>query len=123
MSDVIKGNCLCGASRLEAVAHVKFAIQCHCRDCQHISGGGHLPQIAVPSEGFVSRGKVKVFRSSSDAGNTVSLSFCADCGSPLFKSTSKMTDTVFLCAGSLEEDLVRDPFQKVFEDCRRIWDK
>ena len=122
MSEVIKGYCLCGASGLEAVANAKFAIQCHCRDCQHISGGGHLPQIAVPFEGFVSWGQVKVYRSTSEAGNIVSLAFCAECGSPLFKSTSKMTDIVFLCAGPLEEDPVREPFQKVFEDCRRIWD-
>jgi len=33
-----------------------------------------------------------------------------------------MVDTVFLCAGTLDEDLVTEPFAKVFEDCRRPWD-
>ena len=62
MSSTLKGMCLCGASEYNFVGGVKFAIQCHCRDCQHISGGGHLPQIAVPSDQFASLGKIKVYR-------------------------------------------------------------
>lgn len=122
MSSIVTGSCLCGASGYKFVGEVKLAIQCYCRDCQQISGGGHLPQIAVPSDEFVSQGKIKAYQTKSDAGNTVEVWFCGECGSPLFKSTSKMTDVKFLCAGSLAEDLVAKPFQKVFEGCRRIWD-
>ena len=121
MSKFVQGSCLCGASGFKASAEVKFAIQCHCRDCQHISGGGNLPQVAVPSDDFESRGMTKVYETKSDSGNAVKISFCGTCGSPLYKSTSKMTDTVFLCAGSLEEDLVKEHFQSVFDDCRRVW--
>ncbi|MEO9896206.1 MAG: GFA family protein [Paracoccaceae bacterium] len=116
------GRCLCGASTYEFINQPKFAIQCHCRDCQQISGGGHLPQIAVPSDGFAAHGNVKTYETVSDAGNSVEISFCSECGSPLFKSTSKMPDVKFLCAGSLETDLIAEPFQRVFEDCQRPWD-
>ncbi|RLJ41332.1 hypothetical protein BCF46_3124 [Litoreibacter meonggei] len=122
MNSIVSGRCLCGASRYEFSNDVKFAIRCYCRDCQQISGGGHLPQIAVPSEAFSPRGNVKTYQTKSDAGNTVEVSFCGDCGSPLYKATSKMPDVKFLCAGSLAVDLVDEPFQKVFEDCRRVWD-
>lgn len=122
VSKTIEGSCLCGASGFTATADIQFAIQCYCRDCQHISGGAKLPQIAVSSRDFALSGNAKVYTKTSDTGNTVKLMFCADCGSPLCKSTSKMRDKVFLCAGSLETDLVSEPFQKVFEDCRRIWD-
>lgn len=118
----VEGGCLCGASGFKAIAEVKFAIQCHCRDCQHISGGGNLPQIAVPSDNFEKQGLVEVYETMSDAGNTVKIAFCRRCGSPLYKSTSKMAETIFVCAGSLDEDLVKEPFHKVFEDCRRVWD-
>lgn len=123
MSAIVKGKCLCGGSEYNFVGEVKFAIQCYCRDCQQISGGGHLPQLAVPSDQFVPLGKIKTYRTKSEAGNTVEVSFCGECGSPMFKSTSKIPDVRFLCAGSLAEDLVDTPFQKVFEDCRRVWDE
>jgi hypothetical protein len=67
-------------------------------------------------------GKIKTYQTESAAGNTVETSFCGECGSPLFKTTSKMPDVKFLTAGSLAEDLVDKPFQKVFEECRRVWD-
>ena len=122
MTSSAKGTCLCGASSFTCTPDVKFAIQCHCRDCQHISGGGHLPQIAVPAEAFQTTGPITTYQTTSDAGNTVDIAFCSTCGSPLFKATSKMPDVKFLCAGALDEDLLAEPFHKVFEDCRRVWD-
>lgn len=122
MGTSAQGRCLCGASRYSFVGEVKFALQCHCRDCQYISGGGHLPQIAVPADQFEASGKIKSHEVTSDAGNLVSVSFCEVCGSPLFKTTSKMPDVRFLCAGSLNEDLVTEPLSKVFEQSRRPWD-
>ena len=47
MTGTHSGGCLCGASRFAFEGAPKFAIQCFCRDCQHVSGGGHLPQMAV----------------------------------------------------------------------------
>ncbi|MEP2531272.1 GFA family protein [Shimia sp.] len=122
MAEKMTGQCLCGASTFDFIKQPKFAIQCHCRDCQQISGGGHLPQVAVPSEKFVAHGKVKTYETVSDAGNTVGISFCGACGCSLFKATSKMPDVKFLCAGALDEDLVAEPFQRVLEDCQRVWD-
>ena len=88
VSKSVEGSCLCGAAANQAIADEKYAIQSYCRDCQHISGGAKLPQIAVPSDGFVSTGNAKVYDTTSDTGNTVRLTFCGDCGSPLHKSTS-----------------------------------
>lgn len=116
------GSCLCGETRYEFAGEAKFAIQCYCTDCQHISGAGHLPQVAVSADGFRTTGDLKTYSTQSDAGNRLELSFCGTCGSPLFKTTSKMPDVRFLCAGSMADDVVQDPFNKVFEDSRRVWD-
>ncbi|WP_394356717.1 GFA family protein [Sedimentitalea todarodis] len=105
------------------MGEVKFAIQCYCRDCQQISGGGHLPQIAVPTDQFAAEGKLRTYQTNSESGNVVEVAFCGECGSPLFKSTSKMPDVRFLCAGSLDDDLVNEPFQRVYEESRRVWDE
>ncbi len=123
MNSSVQGRCLCGDSSYNFIGEVKFAIKCYCRDCQQISGGGHLPQIVVPADQFAAVGKIKSYQAKSSSGNVVEVSFCKECGSPLFKSTSKMPDVKFLCAGSLADDLVDVPFQRVFEDSRRVWDE
>lgn len=123
MTSSVQGRCLCGHSSYKFIGEVKFAIQCYCRDCQQISGGGHLPQIAVPADQFAAAGQIKSYKMNSDSGNAVEISFCGECGSPLFKSTSKMPEVRFLCAGSLTEDLFKEPLQRVFEESRRIWDE
>ncbi|MBT8425793.1 MAG: GFA family protein, partial [Silicimonas sp.] len=68
MQPKMRGRCRCGESEYTFVASVKFAIQCYCRDCQQISGAGHLPQIAVSAGEFEVLGKIKTYQSESDAG-------------------------------------------------------
>lgn len=122
MNNISKGRCLCGASGFEFHGVAAFAIRCFCRDCQHVSGGGHLPQMGVSAEGFMHFGKVKLFTKPSDAGNELGFSFCADCGAPLFKTTSKMPDTVFVYPGALDAPPDADFSQAVFETSRAVWD-
>ena len=37
------GGCVCGAIRYECDAEPIMMFKCHCRDCQHVSGGGYAP--------------------------------------------------------------------------------
>lgn len=116
------GKCLCGASSYEFDGNVKFAITCYCKDCQQMTGTGNLPQIGVSSDGFLTSGPIKSFSKPSDAGNELAFSFCGDCGSPLFKTTSKLPELRFVCAGSLDEapDIAFE--KKVFESSKQPWD-
>ena len=98
------------------------AFQCYCRDCQHVSGGGHLPQVGVAAKGFSSAGAVKAHRAKSDAGNDLVFSFCGDCGSPLFKQTAIAPDQVFLYPGALDHPPDVTFEHKVFEQGRQPWD-
>lgn len=123
MSLTYLGQCLCGACRYEVSAQPEFAIRCYCRDCQQVSGGGHLPQVAFARAALSFNGPVREFKKLSDAGNALVFSFCGDCGTPLFKRTSKMPDRVFVTAGSLSNPPALDIDQKVFEDSRADWDR
>ncbi len=116
------GGCLCGASTYHFDAEVKFAIRCYCRDCQQASGGGHMPQVAIPLATFTSSGPIKGYAKTSEAGSALRFSFCGECGSPLFKSTSKMPDMLVINAGSLGQIPQIPVFQKVFEGSRQSWD-
>jgi len=122
MGSTSHGGCLCGASSYQFQGDVKFAIDCYCTDCQKVSGGGHLPQIAVSEEAFSSTGPIKTYVKGSDAGNELGFSYCGECGSPLFKSTSKMPDTRFIYAGSLTKPPQTSFDRKVFESSRQPWD-
>lgn len=123
MANSWTGRCLCGASVYAAQGPAKFTISCYCTDCQHMTGGGHLPQVGVDADGFAASGPIKTFVQKSDAGHDIGFNFCAECGSPLFKTTSKMADTVFLTAGTLADGSGLDVPVKVFETSRQPWDQ
>jgi len=43
------GGCYCGQVRYEAEGHPLMRGQCHCRECQYISGGSANVIIAMPT--------------------------------------------------------------------------
>lgn len=122
MLDKSTGGCLCGASRFAFEGAPRFAIQCYCRDCQHVSGGGHLPQLAVATDAFSSSGPIKTYSQISDAGNTLYFSFCETCGSPLTKATSKMPEMTFVYPGAMDAPPDVSFENHVFEDRKQPWD-
>ena len=101
----LTGKCWCRDSEFTHTGGVKFTIRCYCRDCQHISGGGHLPQVAVSRDRLTRSANIQTYRRKSAHGNDLAFSFCKSCGSPLFKSTSMAQETIFPCAGPLEDFL------------------
>jgi len=48
----IEGGCYCGAVRYEAEGDPAFKGQCHCRECQYVSGGHPNVIIGMPESGF-----------------------------------------------------------------------
>ncbi len=122
MSSIQNGGCLCEAIRYEISGEPEYTIQCYCRDCQHISGGGSLPQYVVKRETVTMSGPLKTHQLKSDAGNNLELGFCGDCGSPIYKTTSLKSDVMFICVGSLDDPTIFSPEHKVYEASRQPWD-
>jgi len=59
----LKGGCYCGAVRYQASGDALFKAQCHCRECQYISGGHPTVVMGMLESGFAyTKGSPKQFR-------------------------------------------------------------
>ncbi len=79
----LEGGCYCGAVRFAAEGEPVMKAQCHCRECQYLTGGSPNVFIAMPVDGFVyTSGKPQAF-TRSDLERPVTREFCATCGTQL----------------------------------------
>ena len=99
----VEGGCYCGALRYEATGDPLFKGQCHCRECQYISGGHPNLLLALPEAGFsYTKGAAKEFRRS-DLDNPVTREFCADCGTHVLAKSPVVPGSVILKVGTLDD--------------------
>ncbi len=76
-------GCYCGAVRYVAEGEPMLRAQCHCRECQYISGGSPNMFMLMPPDGFsYSKGTPKQF-TRGDLESPVTREFCAECGTHL----------------------------------------
>ena len=76
----VQGGCYCGAVRYKDTGDALFKGQCHCRECQYISGGHPNLVMGMPEGGFAYvKGAPKGFRRR-DLDDPVTREFCAECG-------------------------------------------
>jgi hypothetical protein len=91
-----EGGCYCGALRYKVDGDALFQGQCHCRECQYVSGGGPNYVMGLPEAGFsYIKGEPKGF-SRSDLDNPVTREFCADCGTHILARSPAMAGAVIL---------------------------
>jgi hypothetical protein len=99
----VQGGCYCGAVRYQATGDALFKGQCHCRECQYISGG--LPNVvmgmAEPGFKYV-KGSPKQFRRK-DLDDPVTREFCGECGTHLLTRTPRVPGAVLLKVGTFDD--------------------
>ncbi|HYC00004.1 MAG TPA: GFA family protein [Candidatus Limnocylindrales bacterium] len=102
----LEGGCYCGAVRYRATGDAMFSGQCHCRECQYISGGHPNVILGMPESGFAwTRGEGKPFRRS-DLANPVTREFCAECGTHLTSRPPGLPGAVLIKIGTLDDPSV-----------------
>ncbi|HLM12465.1 MAG TPA: GFA family protein [Reyranella sp.] len=76
----LEGGCYCGKVRYVAEGEPMRKGQCHCRECQFITGGAPNMFVVMPSAGFAyTKGAPKQF-TRGDLELPVTREFCPDCG-------------------------------------------
>ncbi len=99
----LQGGCYCGALRYEASGEPLFKGQCHCRECQYVSGGHPNVVMGMAEPGFkYSKGTPKEFRRA-DLPRPVTREFCADCGTHLLTRSPNLPGTVLLKVGTFDD--------------------
>jgi hypothetical protein len=102
----VEGGCYCGAVRYRAEGDALFKGQCHCRECQYITGGAPNLVMGVPEGGFAfTRGTPKPFRRG-DLEKPVTREFCPQCGTHLLTRAPGLPGVVLLKVGTLDDPSV-----------------
>jgi hypothetical protein len=121
------GGCVCGAVRYEVSAAPVMMFKCHCRDCQHVTGGAFVPGLLVPAAAFrLTNGQLKYHFTPSLAGGQHKRGFCADCGSRITGGESDVRpNKTFLgiTAGSLDDPSWFQPQLDFFVSDAQPWDQ
>ncbi|MBP7705549.1 MAG: GFA family protein [Caulobacter sp.] len=79
----IEGGCYCGEVRFRAEGDPMMQAQCHCRECQYLTGGAPNIFVAMPVTGYsYTKGEPKRF-TRGDLDNPVTREFCPNCGTQL----------------------------------------
>jgi hypothetical protein len=100
---IAEGHCYCGALRYRAEGEPMFKGQCHCRECQYISGGMPNVVMAMPEAGFkYTKGEAKSFRRS-DLEQPATREFCATCGTHVLTRSPSLKGTVLIKVGTLDD--------------------
>ena len=91
------------AIQYEAGGNPIFKGQCHCRECQYVSGGMPNVTMGMPEAEFkYTKGEPKGFRRS-DLPNPVTREFCPECGTQILSRVPAMPGVVLLKVGTLDD--------------------
>jgi hypothetical protein len=99
----IEGGCYCGALRYKASGDPIFQGQCHCRECQYISGGSPNMVLGMPGDGFsYTKGAAKQFQRG-DLESPVTREFCGECGTHILSIAPALGGARLLKVGTLDD--------------------
>ena len=110
----ISGGCYCGSLRYESVGDIEASIQCHCRECQYITGGNPNVIMILPLNGFeFVKGIPKTFKRK-DIENAVTRLFCENCGTGIGTKNPNRPNSIILKVGTFDDPSIFKPDIAIF---------
>ena len=109
------GRCYCGSIQYHASGDPVLKLQCHCRECQYLSGGAVNVTIGMPEAGFsYTKGTPKQF-TRSDLGKPVTREFCPDCGTQLLtRAPHALPNVMLIKVGTMDDPTKFSPDLAIF---------
>ena len=100
------GGCYCGKLRYAIDGSLEAALQCHCRECQYITGGNPNVMVVVAAEDFkYTDGTPSVF-ARSDLETPVTRHFCSTCGTAIGTRSPARPNSMIVKVGTLDDPSV-----------------
>lgn len=99
----VTGRCYCGDVTYRCEGDPGFTAQCHCRECQYLTGGAPNMFMVMPADTFVyTQGAPRQF-TRTDIDNPVTREFCPNCGTHLTTRAKGLPDGVVIKVGSMDD--------------------
>jgi len=116
----VEGGCYCGAVRYVAEGEAMMKAQCHCRECQYISGGAPNMFVAMPADGFsYTKGSPKQF-TRKDLERAVTREFCAECGTHMVTRVPGLPMTI-LKVGTFDDPCLGQPQMAIYTVDKQVF--
>ena len=110
----IEGGCYCGALRFSVEGDPLFKGQCHCRECQYISGGHPNAVMGMPDAGFqYTKGSPKTASRAAISRVPSRASSAGSAGRTSWRVRPRFAGAVMLKVGTFDDPSVYDAPQMV----------
>ena len=110
----IDGGCYCGEIRYSFNDEVSTTMQCHCRECQYITGGNPNVFAILPETGFAyTQGEPGAF-TRQDIDNAVTRYFCRNCGTAIGTKSPAAAGAMVVKVGTMDDASFFQPSLAIF---------
>lgn len=117
----ITGGCACGSIRYTCAREPLAMLNCHCRDCQLSSGAPFASGIVVNTTDLEVTGTPKTYAVAAGSGGSATRGFCANCGTPLFTSSSTNSGFTSIRFASLDDPSEFRPMLDIHTSSKQPW--
>ena len=110
----IDGGCYCGEIRYTFDGDPMAGFQCHCRECQYITGGNPNVFMMLPEADFsYTQGEPNSF-TRSDIDNPVTRFFCSNCGTAIGTKAPAAPGAMIVKVGTMDDPSIFTPSMAIF---------
>lgn len=120
MSNRLTGQCLCGTVKYSVEDNFKAFYQCHCKQCQQLTGSAFASNIFTSPENIEWLSGQAEITSYEHPIREFSKSFCKKCGSAV-PFINKSRTSLIVPAGSLNEFPEIQPQANIFTSEEACW--
>jgi hypothetical protein len=118
----LHGGCFCGALRYELSAPPLMIYNCHCTNCQKITGSAFTVAASVFENALAyAKGAPKRVSWKADSGNERFGDYCGDCGSRIANGQSPSIGMLSLRAGTFDDTSWVEPVGDIWTKSAQRW--
>lgn len=118
----VEGGCQCQAVRYRLTAPPLAVYNCHCRDCQRMSGATQSMSMPVERETHEHlSGDLVFYDKTADSGRVVRMFACARCGTKVWNEPLASPGMLVVRAGTLDQMSWAIPIGNIWTDSKAPW--